>query len=105
MRAAGNTIVIGTDQFRRTARVEADLIASRRLMSNLELLRAWCIATPRAIFPHRKLGRLADGFEASFLVIGGDPIADFARSRDIVMRVKQGRSIVPRDTKLPPLGG
>jgi hypothetical protein len=105
MRAAGNTIVIGTDQFRKTARVEADLIASRRLMSNLELLQAWCVTTPRAIFPHRKLGRLANGFEASFLVLGGDPLADFARSRDILMRVKQGQPIIPRDTKLPSLGG
>ena len=105
MRAAGNTIVIGTDQFRKTARVEADLIASRRLMSNLQLLQAWSVTTPRVIFRHRKLGRLAEGFEASFLVLGGDPIADFARTRDIVMRVKQGRPIVPRDTKMPPLGG
>jgi len=103
MRRAGNTIVIGTDQFRKTARVEADLIASRHLMSNLELLQAWCIATPRAIFPHRKLGRLADGFEASFLVLGGDPLADFASLHDIVMRVKQGNTIIPRDTKLPSL--
>jgi hypothetical protein len=105
MRAAGNTIVIGTDQFRKTARVEAALIASRRLMSNLELLQAWSVTTPRAIFPQRKIGRLADGFEASFLVLAGDPLADFARSGDILMRVKQGHSILPRDTKLPSLGG
>jgi hypothetical protein len=105
MRGTGNTIVIGTDQFRKTARVEADLIASGQLMSNLELLQAWCIATPRAIFPDRKLGRLANGFEASFLVLGGDPLADFARSRDILMRVKQGHPIIPRETKLPSLGG
>ncbi len=104
MRAAGNTIVIGTDQFRKTARVEADLIAARGLMSNLELLRAWSVTTPQAIFPRRKLGRLASGFEASFLVLGGNPLEDFAHSRDIVMRVKQGRRIVPGDTKLPSLG-
>ena len=73
-------------------------------MSNLELLQAWCIATPRAIFPHRKIGRLANGFEGSFLVLGADPLADFAHSRDIMMRVKQGHSIIPRDTKLPSLG-
>ncbi len=104
MRRAGNTIVIGTDLLRKTARFEVDLIASRHLMSNFELLQAWCITTPRAIFPHRKLGQLADGFEASFLVLGGDPLADFANSHDIVMRVKQGHPIIPRDTKLPSLG-
>ena len=105
MRRAGNTIVIGTDQFRKTARVEVDLIAAHQLMSNLELLQAWCVSTPRAMFPNRKIGRLADGFEASFLVLGGNPLTDFARAHDIQMRVKQGRPITPRDTKFPPLGG
>ena len=105
MRRAGNTVVIGTDLFRSTARVEADRIAARRLMSNLELLQAWCVATPRAIFPDRKLGRLSDGFEASFLVLRGDPLADFSNAHRIVTRVKLGHLIVPRETKLPPLGG
>lgn len=105
MRRAGNTIVIGTDQFRKTARVEAELIISHHLMSNLELLQAWCIATPHAIFPQRKIGRLAEGFEASFLVLGGDPLADAANLEHIVMWVKQGHPLIPRDTKLPELGG
>lgn len=105
MHAAGNRIVIGTDQFRKTARVEVDLIAAHRLMSNLELLQTWCVTTPQAIFPHRKLGRLANGFEGSFLVLGGNPLVDFARSRDIMMRVKQGRPVVPGDAKLPSPGG
>ena len=104
MRRAGNTIVIGTDLFRKTARVEAELITSRHLMSNLDLLQTWAIATPRAIFPQRKIGRLADGFEASFLVLEGDPLADAANLEHIAMRVKQGHSLIPRDTKLPALG-
>ena len=105
MRRAGNTIVIGTDQFRKTARIEVDLIAARHLMSNLELLQAWCIATPRAIFPKRKLGRLADGFEASFLVLGGDPLADFANAHRITLRVKQGAVLRLQDParEFPPL--
>ena len=105
MRRAGNTIVIGTDQFRKTARVEVELIAAHQLLSNLELLQAWSVSTPRAMFPNRKVGRLADGFEASFLVLGGNPLTDPARLHDIQMRVKQGRPITPRDTKFPPLGG
>ncbi len=104
MRRAGNTIVIGTDQFRKTARVEAELITARHLLSNLELLQTWSVATPHAIFPKRKIGRLADGFEASFLVLAGDPLADAANLENIVMRVKQGHSLIPRDTKLPALG-
>lgn len=56
MRRAGNTIVIGTDQFRQTARGDAELILSRHRMSNLEVLQAWSVATPRAIFPQGKIG-------------------------------------------------
>ena len=104
MRRAGNTIVIGTDLFRETARVEAERIVSRHLMSNLELLQTWSIATPRAIFPQRKIGRLTDGFEANFLVLAGDPLAEPANMEKIVMRVKQGHPLKPGDAKLPPLG-
>ena len=38
LRAAGWTIVIGTDLFRKTARTEVELIVRLRLMTNLELL-------------------------------------------------------------------
>jgi len=103
MKHAGNTIVIGTDLFRQTASGEADFIASEHLMTNLELLQAWSVTTPRAIFRDRKIGRLADGFEASFLVLRGDPLADFAHTHDIVMRVKQGHALTPGDAKLPAL--
>ena len=105
MKEAGNTVVIGTDQFRKTARVEAELITSRQLMSPLELLQAWSVATPRAIFPGRQIGRLANTFEASFLVLEGDPLVDTANLHRITMWVKQGQKFTPRDTKLPALGG
>jgi imidazolonepropionase-like amidohydrolase len=62
------------------------------------------MTTPRAIFPGRKIGRLADGYEASFLVLDGDPLADWSRAHKIVSRVKQGHSITPGDAKLPPVG-
>lgn len=101
LRRAGVAIVIGTDLFRTTARAEVDLIASFHLMSNIELLRAWCEDTPRAIFPGRRIGRLEAGAEASFLVLRGDPLADFAHSHDIEMRMKQGRFVVPTAVELP----
>ncbi len=43
-----------------------------------------------AIFPDRKIGRLADGYEASFLVLDADPLADFSAIEKIRLRVKQG---------------
>jgi imidazolonepropionase-like amidohydrolase len=50
----------------------------------------WSDRTPRVVFPKPKIGRLADGYEASFLVLTGDPIADFSNTARIVIRVKQG---------------
>jgi imidazolonepropionase-like amidohydrolase len=104
MRRAGNTIVIGTDLFRTTASTEVDRIAALHLMSNLELLRAWCETTPRAMFPGRRIGRLEAGAEASFLVLGGDPVTSIAHTHDIIMWFKQGQRLEPRAAKFPALG-
>src|SRR5205085_7431056 len=102
LRAAGVTIVIGTDRFRETAHVEVDLIARLHLMTNLELLRAWSIDTPRSIFPARNLARFDDNAEASFLVLSADPLADPAHLHAITLRVKQGHRLVPTTAAMPP---
>jgi hypothetical protein len=88
-------IVLGSDLTRGTAAVEAAALVRSGLFSNVELLRMWSIDTPRSIFPNRRIGAVADGYEASFLVLGGDPLADFRHTRDIVLRVKRGVVIEP----------
>lgn len=103
LRAAAWTIVIGTDGFRLTARTEVDRIVRLGLMTNLELLRAWCIDTPRSIFPGRKIGTFEDGAEANFLVLSGDPLDDFSQSHAIGLRVKMGHLIEPGPATLPSL--
>ncbi|MFX7844981.1 hypothetical protein ABTK14_22280, partial [Acinetobacter baumannii] len=47
--------------------------------------------TPRALFPQRKLGCFQPGCEASFLLLGGDPLADLGQLDMPLLRVKQGR--------------
>jgi imidazolonepropionase-like amidohydrolase len=47
--------------------------------------------TPQAIFPSRKIGRLDEGYEASLLVLRGDPLKDLERLGDVRLRIKQGR--------------
>ena len=42
------------------------------------------------IFPHRKIGALQEGYEASFVVLEGDPIKDFNEVKKITIRVKRG---------------
>ena len=59
---------------------------------------------PRSIFPERKIGRLEDGFEASFLVLEGDPLEDVANTQRIALRVKRGELLFPREPELPPIG-
>ena len=55
----------------------------------------WCETTAATIFPKRKIGHLKDGYEASFLVLGGDPLQDFGNVTKIEKRFKQGDFINP----------
>jgi imidazolonepropionase-like amidohydrolase len=57
----------------------------------LELVRLWSEATPRAIFPQRRVGCLEEGCGASWLALAGDPSADFASTKRIALRMKDGR--------------
>jgi hypothetical protein len=97
---AGVKIAIGSDGIsgeRRfvTARDEVKFIADHRLLTPLQLLRAWAVNTPKTIFPGRKLGELRAGFEANFLVLNGDPLDDPENLHRIGMRVKSGRVLPP----------
>lgn len=83
-------IAIGSDSYRQTSLVEALNLQKLEAFDNRALLKLWCENTAAAIFPNRKIGRLASGYEASFLVLTGDPIQDFANAQKIEMRVKQG---------------
>ncbi|APV48243.1 hypothetical protein BWI17_00255 [Betaproteobacteria bacterium GR16-43] len=103
LRAAGVRMAIGSDGISgertfATARDEVRFIALNRMADNLAILRMWCEETPRAIFPNRKLGKLSPGYEANFLVLGGNPVEDLANVERIGMRVKQG-------LVLPPMAG
>ena len=97
---AGVRIAIGSDGIsgeRRfvTARDEVQFLALHRMMTPLQLLRAWAVETPKTIFPYRKLGELRAGFEANFLVLADDPLEDPANLHRITMRVKKGLVLPP----------
>jgi hypothetical protein len=97
---AGVKVAIGSDGIsgeRRfvTARDEVNFLVLHRLMEPLQLLRAWSIDTPKTIFPQRRIGELREGFEANFLALNGDPLADPANLHHISLRVKAGRVLPP----------
>jgi imidazolonepropionase-like amidohydrolase len=95
LKAAGVPLLIGTDGQPDAAPMEARYLIHLGVLTPAEALRALTLSTPQWIFPGRKIGRLAPGYEASFLVLGGDPTAEFKKATDIRMRVKQGFEIAP----------
>ena len=90
LRDAGVNVVVGSDRYRDTSVPEALGLRTTGVYDDTTLLRMWSIATPRAIFPGRKLGTLDDGFEASFLVLAGNPLTDFGNVGRITLRMKEG---------------
>jgi hypothetical protein len=97
LREHGVRLALGSDDYGDTSVGEAMYLHGLGVFDNLALLKLWAEATPRAIFPGRKLGCLQQGCEASFLVLRADPIVDFGHVRDIALRVKQGH-ILPAPT-------
>jgi hypothetical protein len=83
-------IAIGSDSYRQTSLVEALNLHKLGAFDNRTLLKMWCETTATAIFPQRKIGRLKNGYEASFLVLIANPLEDFANVQKIDRRFKQG---------------
>ena len=89
--AAGVHLAVGSDSYRDDASNEVRYLATLGVFDDMSLLRLWSEATPKAIFPNRRVGCLDDGCEVSFLALGANPSADFSIVRDIRLRVKDGR--------------
>jgi imidazolonepropionase-like amidohydrolase len=83
-------LTIGSDSYRQTSLAEAMNLYRLGVFDNRTLLKMWCEATAETIFPKRRIGYLKEGYEASFLVLTGDPLENFTNIRKIEMRVKQG---------------
>ncbi|MEO8623963.1 MAG: amidohydrolase family protein [bacterium] len=90
LKDAGVNVVIGSDRYNTTSVFEVFGLRATRVFSDLELLRMWSMAAPRAIFPGRKIGKLDAGFDANFLVLAGNPLTDFENVKRIRMRFKEG---------------
>ncbi len=94
LKKAGVTVVVGSDHYGQDALHEADYLQALGVWTNLEMLRMWSVTTPKDIFPRRKIGELKPGYEASFLVLSGDPLANWTAAHGIVDRWKAGRRVV-----------
>ena len=81
---------IGSNQYGKTINEGIVALSKTKTFSNLELLTISTTETSRQIFPNRKIGKLKEGYEASFLVLTGNPISDFRNIESIDLIVKEG---------------
>lgn len=88
---AGVVIAIGSDVPSDSSVEEFNYLRSLNVFDNITLLKMWVENTPKMIFPNRKLGKLAEGYEASFLALEGNPLEDLDNVCKITMRFKQGK--------------
>ena len=83
-------VTIGCDSYNLTAQTEIEYLRKMNIYSNLELLKMWCEITATSIFTNRKIAKLQEGYEASFLVLQQNPLENFDYAYNIALRVKQG---------------
>ncbi len=88
LKHAGVNVILGVDSDR-TVIDEVENVRALGVYSDLELLRM----LTGSLFPKRKISKLEDGYEASFLVLQANPLEDFSAIRRVTNRVKQGHVI------------
>lgn len=91
LKRAGVILALGSDMYNDNATGEFRLLRQLNVFSTLELLKMWTENAAYTTFPNRKIGRLKDGYEASFLVLKSNPITNIdGINENIDLRVKQG---------------
>ncbi len=83
-------VTVGCDSYNLTAQTEIEYLRKLNVYTNFELLKMWCEITPAVIFPNRKIAKLQEGYEASFLILSKNPLENFEHAYNIALRVKQG---------------
>ena len=86
----GVNVVIGSDDPQRTIRAELNYWYASGAVDNLQVLKVLCENTPKAVFPKRKIARIAEGYEASFIVVAENPLQNVLRARVADFKLKQG---------------
>lgn len=88
-------IAIGSDRGEGSVIDDIFYLESLEVFTLRELLTMFVETTPQMIFPDRKIGLLRDGYEASFLVLEGNPLEALDNVRRVKLRYKQGEILTP----------
>lgn len=86
----GVNVVIGSDDPQRTIRAELNYWYASGAVDHLQVLKVICENTPKAVYPKRKIARIAEGYEASFIVVAENPLQNVLRARVADFKLKQG---------------
>lgn len=86
----GVNLIIASDDPQRTIRSEFGYVAGLAKQNSAYLIKIACENTPAAIFPNRKVGKIKEGYEASFLVLTDDPFTNILKIRATAFKVKNG---------------
>lgn len=85
------TVVLGSDDPQRTGRAELNYWHLLGSLDAADILKVLCENTPRVIFPKRKIGKIEDGYEASFLVLSDNPLSNILKIRLSAFKMKNGQ--------------
>jgi hypothetical protein len=83
-------LIIASDDPQRTIRGEVNYLNGLAKQNGAYLIKILCENTPAAIFPNRKVGKIKEGYEASFLVLTDDPFSNILKIRASEFKVKNG---------------
>ena len=97
LKAAGVTLLAGSDLFNGTVQTELRTLAASGVFTPTELLKMATVTTPRALYPKRQLACFDEGCEASFLLLAQDPLKDIDAAMQPLLRVKQGRLLTQNE--------
>lgn len=90
LRDAGVKLIVGSDVYGDTSVGEAAYLRTLGVLSDAEVLTMWTRNCAEAATVGRRVGQMIDGYEASFLVLNGDPLTDWSATGRIQRRFKQG---------------
>lgn len=88
LRDASFIFAIGSDRDSLTP--ELNYWVKNNIFDSAFTLHTATVTTPQIMYPKRKIGLLRDGYEASFLVLDGNPLLNFEEVKNIRLRFKQG---------------
>ena len=87
---AGGKLVFGADAFNQTMKGEIELLIDLEIFDSKTILNLLTVQTPQSIFPNRKIGKLQEGYECSFLVLEKNPLEDIKSILSVKFGIKQG---------------